>query len=261
MKRKITAMILALSLSTLTALSFSGCGILSDEPGGPINSVSHDNKDDNKDDSDSKTDSADTEENETSEETTESTGFDGPDISVGSGVPDETTEETPEEKDYELSFDPADRPDATMGYGVPKELSKGDIAPDFKVTLTNGETFTLSDYDYGVVLINFWATWCGPCVGEMPEIGELADEGIDNFTVICVNLGEDTGTVDSFVDDNGFDFNIGYDPYYSVSDYYPTDYIPYTLIIKHGIVEATFVGVPEKGAYNTYKAAVQSLLD
>jgi hypothetical protein len=95
----------------------------------------------------------------------------------------------------------------------------------------------------------------------MPEIAELANEGIDNFTVICVNLGEDEDTVNSFVDDNGFDFNIGYDPYYSVSDYYPSDYIPYTVIIKHGIVEAIFVGVPQKGAYDTYKGVVQSLLD
>ena len=258
MKRKITAIMLVLSLSTLTSLSFTGCGLLSDEPSGPINSASHSDKEDDKEEA------APSEEevSETSEDVSEDTGFDGPDISVGGGVPEaETTEETSEEKDYELSFDPADRPDAYMGYGVPKELTEGDIAPDFRVTLTNGDTFILSDYDGGVVLINFWATWCGPCVSEMPEIAELANEGIDNFTVICVNLGEDEDTVNSFVDDNGFDFNIGYDPYYSVSDYYPSDYIPYTVIIKHGIVEAIFVGVPQKGAYDTYKGVVQSLLD
>ena len=109
-------------------------------------------------------------------------------------------------------------------------------------------------------MVNFWATWCPPCVGEMPEIAELASEGIDNFAVVCVNLGEDTGTVDNFVSDNGYNFNIGYDTDYTVSDYYPTDYIPYTVIIQHGIVKNIYVGAPD-GAYETYKNAVLSLLD
>ena len=60
--------------------------------------------------------------------------------------------------------------------------------------------------------------------------------------------------------DNNLSLNVGYDEDYTVSDYYPTDYIPYTVIVKHGIVEKLFVGAPSD-AYGTYKDAVLSLLD
>ena len=275
MKKKITGIALAFALSAASILSLGGCGVISDiagqQQGGPINSGSHDKEDENKE-SDAPTDDVETpdaaETEAPAEETptgeTETTVADGPDITIGGSEPSST--DTPTDtsnnapKDYELTFDPSDRPNANTGYGYPTELSEGSIAPDFTVTLTDGGTFTLSDYDSGVVLINFWATWCGPCVGEMPEIDELASEGIDNFTVVCVNLGEDTRTVDSFVSDNNLSLNVGYDEDYTVSDYYPTDYIPYTVIIKHGIVEKLFVGAPSD-AYGTYKDAVLSLLD
>ncbi len=271
MKRKIAGIALALSLSAAQILTLGGCGVISDiagqQQGGPINPGSHD-KDDDKKESDAPTDDVqtpdDTENEATTEEDTieesETTVADGPDITIGGSEPAATETPADAPKDYELTFDPSDRPNANTGYGDPTELSEGSIAPDFTVSLTNGGTFTLSDYDYGVVMVNFWATWCPPCVGEMPEIAELASEGIENFTVVCVNLGEDTGTVDNFVSDNGYNFNIGYDTDYTVSDYYPTDYVPYTVIIQHGIVKYIYVGAPAD-AYGTYKDAVLSLLD
>ncbi len=142
-----------------------------------------------------------------------------------------------------------------------KVLSIGDPAPDFTATLTNGETFTLSDHKSDVVLINFWATWCGPCVGEMPELQQLSDEGIENFELICINCGEETGIVDKFVEKNEFGMNIAYDADYAIGNYYPTQFIPYTLIIKDGIIYDMYDGVPGKGAYNTYKMVVERLLN
>ena len=275
MKKKIAGIALALTLSTAQILSLSGCGIISDiagqQQGGPINSASHEKDDDEKENGTPTADVEmpdDTESEATAGESTtttsETTDVAGPDITIGGSEPSstESADNTPGDapKDYELTFDPSDRPNANTGYGNPTELREGSIAPDFTVSLTNGGTFTLSDYDYGVVMVNFWATWCGPCVGEMPEIAELASEGIENFTVVCVNLGEDTGTVDNFVSDNGYNFNIGYDTDYTVSDYYPTDYVPYTVIIQHGIVKYIYVGAPAD-AYGTYKDAVLSLLD
>ena len=141
-----------------------------------------------------------------------------------------------------------------------KVLSIGDPAPDFTATLTNGETFTLSEHKSDVVLINFWATWCGPCVSEMPELQELSDEGIENFELICINCGEEAGIVDKFVEKKKFDMNIAYDTDYAIGNYFPTQFIPYTLIIKDGIIYDMYDGVPSKGAYDTYKLVVERLL-
>ena len=50
------------------------------------------------------------------------------------------------------------------------------IAPDFEVETTDEEHFVLSDYRGQVVVINFWATWCGPCLREIPEFSEFATQ-------------------------------------------------------------------------------------
>ena len=60
----------------------------------------------------------------------------------------------------------------------------GAEAPDFEVVLTNGETFRLSEQRGKIVLINIWATWCGPCVAEMPEIEQLSKDYADDLVVI-----------------------------------------------------------------------------
>lgn len=150
-----------------------------------------------------------------------------------------------------------DRPNANEGTGTIKDLEVGDVAPDFTVTLTNGERFVLSDHDNEVVLINFWATWCGPCVSEMPEFQDLYEENIDGFSLVAINSGERKSEVDSFVDDNGFTFNIAYDQNYTVGDYYPTMYIPYTVIVNRGIVSQIFVG---SQSYDDFKEAINNCL-
>ncbi|MBQ8139643.1 MAG: redoxin domain-containing protein [Lachnospiraceae bacterium] len=184
--------------------------------------------------------------NEESTETAETQAEDAGSVSEGESAAD--TENTDDTWPVDMST-----------YQI-KVLSIGDPAPDFTATLTNGETFTLSDHKSDVVLINFWATWCGPCVGEMPELQQLSDEGIENFELICVNCGEETGIVDQFVEKNKFGMNIAYDADYAIGNYYPTQFIPYTLIIKDGIIYDMYDGVPSKGAYDTYKMVVERLL-
>ena len=107
----------------------------------------------------------------------------------------------------------------------------GDKYRDFAGELATGGEFKLSDHEGKVILLNFWATWCGPCVGEMPAFSRLIEKYGDDLVLVAVNSGEDADTVKDFLDKNGYTFNVLLDPDYEISDLYPTDGIPYTLII------------------------------
>ena len=176
-----------------------------------------------------------------------------------SGHHESSEDDRDDDEDKEDKF--PDRPNATLGIGDPfVELSEGDVAPDFTVTLVNGDTFTLSDYDDEVVLLNFWATWCPPCVGEMPALQNLYEDG--EAVIIGIDCGETKADVDSFVSENGYTYNIGYDEYYTVEDYYPTDGIPYTLIINKGVIYKIFVGAYGADVmYEEYGSAIAECLE
>ena len=139
-----------------------------------------------------------------------------------------------------------------------KVLEKGDKAPDFTAQLVNGETVKLSDYSDKIVLLNFWATWCPPCVGEMPAFERLKNDGDDDLVILCVNCMDDKATVDKFVQDNGYTFNIAYDEDGSIEMYYPTEGIPYTLVVNKGEVAEIYVGAADADTqYNEYKNAIE----
>lgn len=131
-------------------------------------------------------------------------------------------------------------------------LSEGSDAPDFTADVNDGNTFTLSEKQGKVVLLNFWATWCGPCVGEMPAFQKLYEEYGDEIEILAVNIAEDRETVDAFVENCGYTFPIAYDEGGQISIKYPSEGIPYTLVIgKDGKVSAIFLGAA--GADEQYR--------
>jgi thiol-disulfide isomerase/thioredoxin len=76
-----------------------------------------------------------------------------------------------------------------------------------------GEMHDLADYRGDVVLINFWASWCPPCVHEMPSMQRLENAlGDGPFRILAVNLGEDENTVVEFLERIQVDFTILMDP-------------------------------------------------
>lgn len=145
---------------------------------------------------------------------------------------------------------------------VPQEVFEGDVAPEFSAPLVDGSTFTLSEHSGKVVLLNFWATWCGPCVGEMPAFQNLYEEYGEEIVILAVNCMEETETVDQFVKDNGYTFPVAYDVEGTVSMTYPSSGIPYTLIIgKDGIVKNIYLGAADVDTqYQIYKSAIDAAL-
>ncbi len=143
-----------------------------------------------------------------------------------------------------------------------REVSEGDLAPDFTVETADGSTFVLSEQKGKVVLLNFWATWCGPCVREMPAFENLNHEYGEEVVILAVNAMEDKDTVDQFISDNEYTFPIACDVEGAACMKYPSDGIPYTLVIgKDGIVQNIYLGAKDADAqYEKYKGAIESAL-
>lgn len=73
-------------------------------------------------------------------------------------------------------------------------------APELRLTATDGNTYDLKDYRGKVVLLNFWATWCPPCVEEIPSLGRLQQRfSPDDFSVVSVDIGETAMDVEAFL--------------------------------------------------------------
>lgn len=144
-----------------------------------------------------------------------------------------------------------------------QEVLEGDSAPDFTVETADGGTFVLSEHSGKVVLLNFWATWCGPCVREMPAFEKLHSDYGEDVAILAVNCMEERDTVNQFISDNGYTFPIAYDVEGTISMKYPSDGIPYTLVIgKDGIVKDIYLGAGEADEqYEEYKRAVEAALE
>ncbi|MCL1912470.1 MAG: TlpA family protein disulfide reductase [Eubacteriaceae bacterium] len=123
-------------------------------------------------------------------------------------------------------------------------LSEGVKAPDFTLPLLGGGEFVLSENKGKVVFVNFWATWCPPCVAEMPAIQQLYEKYQDTVVFIGVDCGEEEDVVENFATQRGFSYNIGLDgDSYLLDSLYPSDSIPYTTVIgPDGAITKIFVG-------------------
>lgn len=80
---------------------------------------------------------------------------------------------------------------------------------DFKLEALDGKMVTLSSYRGKVVLLSFWATWCGPCRQEMPAMEKLYQRlKVKGFEVVAVDMMEDKATVSAFVKTSGYTFPV-----------------------------------------------------
>lgn len=123
---------------------------------------------------------------------------------------------------------------------VPQEgLDIGDIAPDFELVSADGEVYKLSDFRGQVVLLNFWATWCGYCREEMPMMQDMYEEyGNGGLAIFAVDVGETKAEVESFMQELGLTFPALLDQDKRVyRNYNKSNGIPQTYIIdKNGII-------------------------
>lgn len=116
-------------------------------------------------------------------------------------------------------------------------------APAFTLTTLDGGAFTLREAQGKPVVLNFWATWCGPCQRELPTLQAAAERYGDRVLIIGVDQGEPPETVQRYVDQLGLTFPIPMDAEFAVSDLYNVRGLPTTFFIDpQGVIRQMWLG-------------------
>jgi len=138
---------------------------------------------------------------------------------------------------------------------------EGQAAPDFALKSSTGENLRLSEYRGDVVMINFWATWCGPCRQEMPLLDELYTryERV-GFSLLGVNIDDDSRRAMQMIEDLGVSFPVLFDARKEVSELYEVEAMPVTVLVdREGNVRHVHHGY-KPGYEEKYLDQVRSLL-
>ena len=124
------------------------------------------------------------------------------------------------------------------------EISEGVVAPDFAFTdLVTGKVMNLSDLRDMPVYLNFWATWCPPCVRELPHIQAKYEQYKDKIHFLAISLDGEQAAPAEFIPAKGYTFPVGYGNEREISQAYNVEAIPMSFIIDtNGVVKAKIVG-------------------
>ena len=138
---------------------------------------------------------------------------------------------------------------------------EGRAAPDFVLKSSTGENLRLSEYRGDVVMINFWATWCGPCRQEMPLLDELYTRYQRvGFNLLGVNIDDDSRRAMQMIDELGVSFPVLFDARKEVSKLYEVEAMPVTVLVdREGMVRHVHHGY-KPGYEDAYLDQIRALL-
>jgi thiol-disulfide isomerase/thioredoxin len=135
------------------------------------------------------------------------------------------------------------------------------LAPDFTLASKDGSNVRLQEQVGDVVLINFWASWCGPCREELPYLEALYQEYADlGFTILAVNVDEDPSKADILLNDIPVSFPVLFDVNDDVSKLYDVQAMPTTVIVDRDGNQRLLHKGYKRGDEVKYKQAVRLLL-
>ena len=152
------------------------------------------------------------------------------------------------------SFTPAGKP----------RFKKGAPAPSFTLPDLNGKMVSIADYRGQVVLLNIWATWCGPCVEEMPSLEKLHQELKDEkFVILAVSIDESgVKVVRPFMKNHKLSFPALIDSAGTINSLYQTTGVPESFIIdKNGRIVEEVIGPRDwaaDGAIRYFRSMIRS---
>jgi peroxiredoxin len=137
----------------------------------------------------------------------------------------------------------------------------GQPAPDFVLKSASGTNLRLSEYRGKVVMINFWATWCGPCRQEMPLLNDLYSryERV-GFSLLGVNIDDDSRRAMDMAEELGVSFPVLFDERKEVSRLYQVEAMPVTVLVdREGKVRHVHLGY-KPGYEEKYLTEIRALL-
>jgi peroxiredoxin len=138
----------------------------------------------------------------------------------------------------------------------------GQAVPSFKVTTLDGKAFDIEQMKGKVILINFFATWCGPCMSEMPRVEKEIWEKYKGNNLIVLAIGREHSAEElvKFNKEKGFTFLIAPDPKREVYSKFAKESIPRNYIIdKNGKIALQEVGYSNED-FDKLKAELEKLL-
>ena len=134
-------------------------------------------------------------------------------------------------------------------------------APNFTLKSLSGKNLKLSELAGNVVLINFWASWCGPCLQEMPLLNAIHKKYEPlGFTVLGVNVEENSDNARAFLAERGVDFPVLLDTKNQVSKMYDVVAMPTTVVVdRDGNMRFLHKGY-KAGDEKQYRSMVKKLI-
>lgn len=133
----------------------------------------------------------------------------------------------------------------------------GAIAPDFTLQSITDETVSLSDYRGKGVLVNFWATWCGPCRLEMPDLQARFEKYSDDFVILAVDNDEPKEAVAAFFDELSLTFPALLDPGAKTQELYLVRGYPSSVFIdRNGVIQVVHIGIMTEEQMDNYLSQI-----
>ena len=135
--------------------------------------------------------------------------------------------------------------DTNFNFTRSPQFEPGNPAPDFNLPDLEGTMVSIADYKGKIVLLNIWATWCPPCVEEMPSMENLYKKlSKDGFEILAISIdASGAETVSAFIHQHNLSFTVLVDPEGTIRSLYHTTGIPESTIIdKNGNIVEKIIG-------------------